>query len=141
METATKTETETMPAEPAIFTQPDVKVKLTFMFTDPPTEIVWPSRLLLNQDELAARQAFYAQNETDQAAGRHRYNCELLGSILTGNPSGLPAFPKYSSDPEARKKAVRDYFGGADHNGMKHKIATSLVNEYFGLTEPKEFFR
>lgn len=123
------------------FKMTEVEVPLTYNFTDPPTQIVFPCRLMLSDEDKDFRQAFYAQPEGDQANGLKDYQIEMLSRIVIREPFGLPGFSKYYKDhvAEGVGAALRSYLAGPEP--MKQKIAEDAIQVYTTRTQPPEFFR
>lgn len=122
----------------------DFELPLSYAFAD--VKIVFPMRILMNQQEEAERQHHYSLPEKDQAEQLHAYNCGMLGGLLSGVPTGLPGFDavlnsvKGAGDFGAQlKQAVVKYFGKG--TPMQKKIVTDAMNMYTRATSPREFFR
>lgn len=121
-----------------------IEVILTYGFLKEP--IVFPCRLLMNDDEKAARQNFYALPEADQKIGLHAFQLAMLAGLVTSRPTGLPGFDEMI-DPENQKgvsidtirAALLEYF--AEPDGISFKIVEEAVGRYNTLTAPREFFR
>lgn len=118
----------------------DIEITLTYGFA--PEPIVFPVRLMMNDDEIEARTKFYLQNDEAKDAGRHAYHVDLLCSILTGRPRGLPGFDgliESAGSPAVGTDLLKGYLlrGG----GVAEKIATDAIERYNRMTTPAEFFR
>jgi hypothetical protein len=143
MDTARENTTAADPiaAIDAFLNRSDLEVKLTYAFA--PEPIVFPVRLMMNDDEINARQAFYAQPAAAQESGRHKYHVEMLCSILSGCPSGLPGFKElHSAAPPADaspEKVLKSYLmrGG----NVAEMIANDAIELYNRMIKPAEFFR
>jgi hypothetical protein len=141
-------ETAADEATTVLFTVTEVKLGLTYDITEPPTNIWGRAKILLDDDDKAARQAFFALSEDERNKQQHGRNCEFLGSVLTTPLHGLPGFDEVWKRATATgdfrssiKNAISIFFGGDDPNGMKKQIVEDLVNLYYVKTQAKEFFR
>lgn len=116
-----------------------VDVVLTYGFA--PEPITFPSRLILNADEKAARQAFYSLPDEAKESGRHKYNVELLASVLVEPPTGLPGFEAMATDRggDNFQDLVRDYLMRGGH--VAEIIAEDWNESYHRAIRPAEFFR
>jgi hypothetical protein len=114
----------------------DVQVELTYPFLA--EKIVIPCKLILDEDQLQARQKFYALPAGEQKAGEHNYHVEMLAAMISGVPSGLPGFVELTEDFELAD-AVRTYF--QKETELSKKIVADVVDRYAHLTSPLEFFR
>ncbi len=132
----TAKQTEAAAARAAFAAIGSYPVRLTYIFTDPPTSILLTCKMLLNADDINARQAFYALPQGDMEAGQFDYEVDLLSRIVT-RVDGLPGF----EDPATGTlgEALKEYFrpGGE----MLKKIATDAIQMYNKMTQPQEFFR
>lgn len=117
-----------------------VDVVLTYGFA--PEPITFPSRIMLNDEETAARQAFYALPEEAKESGRHKYNVDLLASVLVSPPKGLPGFEAMQAAANANqdfRDLVKSYLmrGGP----IAEMIAADWNEAFHRATRPAEFFR
>jgi hypothetical protein len=125
----------------------DVQVELTYPFLA--EKIVIPCKLILDEDQLQARQKFYALPAGEQKAGEHNYHVEMLAAMISGVPSGLPGFvelfvelfgkPENKPNADELAGAVRTYF--QSETELSKKIVADAVDRYAHLTSPLEFFR
>jgi hypothetical protein len=138
-----------------------IQVVLTYPFLT--EKIAFPCRLKMTNDEIAARVAFYTQPDDAIEAGKHKYNVDMLCSLLDGPPVGLPAFEQFAQAiaNEDRgpieagtkpgdmpvtlavyKKALAAYLlAETDPDSFGVKLANDAIEAYNRTTEPKEFFR
>jgi hypothetical protein len=121
----------------------NVLVSLTYTFMQPPIEIGFNCKMAMDQDDKAARQAFYSQPDGDIEAGQFRYNVDMLSRIVVARPVGLPGF-KLDGDPGSIKKsdiaaAIQEYFSSGEP--MLQKVAADAIERYSLITQPAEFFR
>jgi hypothetical protein len=99
----------------------------------------------LDEDQLQARQKFYALPAGEQKAGEHNYHVEMLAAMISGVPSGLPGFVELFGKPGNKPNAdelagaVRTYF--QSETELSKKIVADAVDRYAHLTSPLEFFR
>lgn len=118
-----------------------VDVVLTYGFA--PEPITFPSRLMLNTEEQAARQTFYALPDDAKENGRHKFHVELLASVLTDPPTGLPGFDAMAADPDNAdadfRDLVRSYLMRGGH--VAETIAGDWNESYHRAVRPAEFFR
>jgi hypothetical protein len=131
-------------AERDAFLSPaEFDVTLTYEWTKDP--IVFPCRQMLNTEEKEARLKFYAQPDEDQEAGKHSYHVEMLASILSGRPRGLPGYDAIlestlGDEPKERlRDALRIYL--KDPRPRAIQIAADAIERYARMSQPKEFFR
>ncbi len=122
----------------AFLNRSELEVRLTYAFA--PTAIVFPCRLILNDDELAARQAFYLKPEAEREAAEFAYHVEMLTSILSAKPSGLPGFDELlAANGDKYKSTLKSYLnrGGP----VAKMIAADAIELYNRMIKPAEFFR
>jgi hypothetical protein len=117
-----------------------IPVTLTYMFTDPPTEITFYCKMALAADDLDARQKFYAQTDDQQKAGEHAYYVDLLARITAAPPEGLPGFDDFMPGSDAAER-VANFFSIGAQSPMKRKVVADVVEHYTRITQPIEFFR
>lgn len=121
-------------------------VSLTYLFTTPPTEILFTCKMIMSADDLAARQAFYAKPTGDQEAGEFEHNVDMISRVAT-SVTGLPGFEFITGVPSADPDAVlpsfaeqlKAYFSTGEP--ILKKIAHDAVAQYNRIAEPVEFFR
>lgn len=128
--------TATETAKQNFVSRREFDVTLTYGFLDAP--IVFPCKLMLDNDDKAARQAFFAQPDGDQERGSHMYNVDMMSRIIVGIPKGLPGFVA----PESLSRlpgAIKSYFETGEP--ILIKIAAEFNDVYVKQTSPPEFFR
>lgn len=124
-----------------------INVVLTYVFTEPPTAITFPTAVLLDADAIEARQAFYAKPDGDRVAGAHAYNVDMLARMIVARPVGLPGFDEFLKERgfdgpgpiDAIRDALREFL--AEPSPMKRKVAVEAVERYSMIVQPNEFFR
>lgn len=138
-----KTKTDAKAAFVGIGSYP---VRLTYLFTEPKTSILFKCKMLLEADDVAARQAYYALPEGDMPAAQFAYEVDMLCRIVT-DVEGLPGFEfdgqRESVDGDKRRPqtladALKEYFETGEP--LLRKIASEAVTMYNKVTQPQEFF-
>ncbi len=85
-----------------------------------------------------ARQAHFALDDNEKEEATPAHNLEMLASLSTRAPEGVPDFPvNFAGGGVA--DAMRVFFG--DGNPMKVKVVADVMTRYYRVTQPAEFFR
>lgn len=123
----------------------EFNIELSYSYEPDQETIVLPVRLLMNEDEVATRQKFYAQPAAEREPQLHKYRVQMLASLLSGTPSGLKHWAEFADWIRTSKRNATDaeileaYLmrGGP----MAIKIAEQGLDQYYNRTQPAEFFR
>lgn len=115
----------------------EVEVPVTYPFLDG-VVMRFYLRPILDKEEKAARQTFFAKTDADREKEQHDYTVKMLASLSTKLPENVPGLTRkaYGDEPKA---AILRFF--EDGNVMKQKLADDVLTIYFGQMQPKEFFR
>lgn len=121
-------------------------VELTYSHLPTPIAIKLKCKIALDEDDKAARQAFYSQADGDIEKGKFAYHVDMLSRIVMEKPEGLPGFDDLMPDvrEEGREyptlaAAIIDYFSTGEP--ILRKIAGDALDRYNSVSQPDEFFR
>lgn len=121
----------------------DFNLTLSYSLIPDQPPIVLPVRVLMNDDEIAMRQKFYAQPEGDRTEAKmFSYQVDLLCSILSGPPTGLKHFDEFAADTPATTP-VGDILKAYLNRGgsFATMLVRDAIEQYYNRTKPAEFFR
>lgn len=130
------------------FSLDKIPVSLTYLFTDPPTQITFFCKIALSADDEKARQAFYSQPSGEQEKGLHAYYVDLLARVTAAAPEGLPGFDEVrggravepgTDNLDAIRDALRAFL--AEPTDLKRKVVADAIELYNRIAQPVEFFR
>lgn len=138
-ETYTHEQPYTPPAADPFLSLTKIPVVLTYHATTPPTVIEFPCKLALNDDDVAARQAFYAQPDGDRKAGLYAYQCDFLCRVLNGSPK-LPGFEDFQPNETSPVKRLAAYLK-ENKTQMLEIVVDDAIEMYNRICRPAEFFR
>jgi hypothetical protein len=122
-------------------------LELSYSYEPDQPTIFLPVQLLLNEDQIATRQKFYAQPAEDRKSQMHKYRVQMLGSLLSGPPVGLKLWKEFSdyhrsTSPNATDGQILEaYLLRGGPGSLSEKIADDGLDQYYKRTQPAEFFR
>jgi len=124
------------PLDPFSMTRIEVNLTYDYLIPDQPLAITFFMRLEQCDEEVLARQEFFALSEDERKKKVTEHQANRMALLSVQEPAGIPGFTNANAD---YRQAIRDFFSG--DNALKGRILDDALSQYEVKTRPREFFR